>query len=82
MGEKGLWKRHVRIQDGDLDHSHDQHVRLEDVGTGRNKALRREQEKGKQEGAAGLDQRALGLGEVGLDQRACGEGCQGWTIEP
>ena len=29
-------------------------------------------EKGKQEGAAGLDQRALGLGEAGLDQRACG----------
>lgn len=39
MGEEVLWKGHVGLQDRDFDHPHNQHVRLEDVGTGGNKVL-------------------------------------------
>lgn len=42
VGEEGLWKGHTGFQDGDLNHPHNQHVRLEDVGTCGNKALKRE----------------------------------------
>lgn len=43
MGEEGLGEGHVGLQDGDLHHPHEQHVRLEDVGTGGNEALGGEQ---------------------------------------
>lgn len=47
LGEEDQWEGHVRFQDGHLNHSHNQHVRLEDVGTGGNKVLRKEQGQGK-----------------------------------
>lgn len=39
VGEQRLWEGNIRLQDGDFNHPHYQHIRLEDVGTGWNKAL-------------------------------------------
>lgn len=58
---------HVRLQDGHLNHSHDQHVRLEDVGTGGNSPEERAGT-GK-EGGEGWP----GRSEAGLEGR-------GWTL--
>lgn len=39
MGQESLWKGNVGLQDKDLDCPYNQHVGLEDVGTGGNKTL-------------------------------------------
>lgn len=85
MGEEGLRKGNVRLQDGDLHGPHNQHVRLEDVGAGGNETLGRERSVGGKNmhtwgarqgqtrelggGRAGADI-VEGGGEAGLEQRA------------
>lgn len=79
MGEESLRKGNVGLQDKDLDCPHNQHVGLEDVGTGGSKTLGRERSVGGKNmqtwGWPGPEQRAQAWngGQAGLDQSRAAE---------
>lgn len=86
MGEEGLRKGNVRLQDGDLHRPHNQHIRLEDVGAGGNETLGRERSVGRKNmhtwGARQGQTRELGGRRAGADIVEWGGGCRAGAESP